>query len=93
MAPSPASVTSDARLLTISQVVEMTTLSPATVYRLMADHSIVAIRIGRATRIPARCLDAFIEARIADATANLPQPMLAPMRVRPNRQRRVGGRQ
>lgn len=91
MALPTAPVTSDAnRLLTIAQVVEMTNLAPATIYRLMASRTLICIRIGRATRIPARCLEDFIQARLDEATADLPQPRYAPMRVRPKRASRKG---
>ena len=90
--PQSTTGTDPSRLLTIEQVSELISIAPATIYRLLARGDLIAIKVGtKARRIPARCLEAYIEARIAEATADLPQPMRASMRVRPNRRRAQRG--
>jgi excisionase family DNA binding protein len=82
---------SSRQLLTVAQAVELLSLAPATIYRLMASGQLVSVKVGKSRRIPARCLNAFVNAAIEEATANLPQPRHVAMRVHAGAPRRRAG--
>jgi len=89
--PLATSTAEPSRMLTVAQAVELLSLAPATIYRLMQSGQLVSVKVGKSRRIPARCLDAFVNAAIEEATANLPQPRHAAMRVHASAPRRRAG--
>jgi excisionase family DNA binding protein len=90
-APLATSTAEPSRMLTVAQAVELLSLAPATIYRLMQSGQLVSVKVGKSRRIPARCLDAFVNAAIEEATANLPQPSYSPMRLHASAPRRRAG--
>ena len=55
-------------LLKLPQVVERAGLSRSTIYELIASGEIPVVRIGRAVRVPAAALEAWVE-RLQNGTA------------------------
>ena len=89
--PLDTAAPESSRMLTVSQAVELLSLAPATIYRLLQSGQLVSVKVGKSRRIPARCLDAFVNAAIEEATANLPQPRHAAVRVHASAPRRRAG--
>lgn len=54
-----------ARFLTVAEVADLLRLSRMTVYRLVADGELPALRVGKSYRVPQSALDAFIAERMS----------------------------
>lgn len=66
----------EALLLTVAQLISLTSLSRTTCYELIARHEIQSIKVGRATRIPRASVERWISERIALAeSSRAPEPI------------------
>jgi excisionase family DNA binding protein len=60
-------------LLTVSEVADMFRVSSMTVYRLIRNGELPAVRVGRSYRVREDDLQAYLEAQVVDpATMDLP---------------------
>ncbi len=57
------------KMRTAAEVAEMTRLSPATIWKLIASGELESVKIGWARRIPEDAVDAYIDSLRADKAA------------------------
>ena len=61
-------------LLRVPEAAARLGLGRSTVYELIQAREISVIRIGKAVRIPAAALEAWVERQVAEQAAGLPRP-------------------
>jgi len=71
--PDPAVPTSEPRFYSVAQVAQLFGTSRMTIYRAIQDGELSAVRIRGRLFVPARALDAMVDAACTKPSAGFPQ--------------------